>query len=58
MKQDFYLGMPYVGAALFAFFVFASVFVVAFFRAVSKRRAEVTELESLPFTDERQEIAR
>jgi len=51
VKQDFYLGMPYVGAALFAFFVFASVFAVALLRAISKPAAELDPLQRLPFEE-------
>jgi hypothetical protein len=58
VTNQFYLGMPFVGLALFAFFFFASVFVIAFLRAMAKGRTEVNELEQLPFGEEHQEVAR
>lgn len=51
MKQDFYLGMPYVGAALFAFFVCASVFAIAFIKALSADKNELDPLQQLPLDD-------
>jgi hypothetical protein len=51
VKQEFYLGTPYVGAALLAFFVCATVFVIAFFRAVAARRDQLDPLQNLPFDD-------
>jgi len=51
VKQDFYLGMPYVGAALFAFFVFASVFAIAFIKALSTDKNELDPLQQLPLDD-------
>jgi hypothetical protein len=51
VKQDFYLGMPYVGAALMAFFVFASVFVVALFHALRTSTGALDPLQRLPLDE-------
>jgi hypothetical protein len=51
VKQDFYMGMPYVGAALFAFFVCASVFAVALIKAISAEKTALDPLQQLPLDD-------
>lgn len=51
MKQEFYLGMPYVDLALVAFAIFVGVFLAALLWLFSRRRAELDTLAALPLED-------
>ncbi len=51
MKQEFYVGMPYVGLAITAMLVFFSLFIAAVVRVRRTPVERIDSLANLPLND-------